>query len=184
MRGVRIRSFLILDALLFTFFCSSGTGKTSTLVKYAEKFADLNFLYVTFNKAVAERGKSVFPRNVTCKTFHSLAFGSVGKQWVGILGSFVEGQWSREKTWQERKVWFWSKPPGFEEAKIIGEIISFTCFKPDCDLWFPNSFRSDGPVILASVWARGSRLIALLWHGLCWHKPRCCFGDCSSCLCL
>lgn len=65
---------------LFAFFCSSGTGKTSTLVKYAEKFADLNFLYVTFNKAVAERGKSVFPRNVTCKTFHSLAFGSVGKQ--------------------------------------------------------------------------------------------------------
>ncbi|NXY78345.1 FBH1 helicase, partial [Glareola pratincola] len=63
------------------FFCSSGTGKTSTLVKYAEKFADLNFLYVTFNKAVAERGKSVFPRNVTCKTFHSLAFGSVGKHY-------------------------------------------------------------------------------------------------------
>ncbi|KFP60644.1 F-box only protein 18, partial [Cariama cristata] len=59
----------------------SGTGKTSTLVKYAEKFADLNFLYVTFNKAVAERGRSVFPRNVTCKTFHSLAFGSVGKHY-------------------------------------------------------------------------------------------------------
>ncbi|XP_040451371.1 F-box DNA helicase 1 isoform X1 [Falco naumanni] len=59
----------------------AGTGKTSTLVKYAEKFADLNFLYVTFNKAVAERGRSVFPRNVTCKTFHSLAYGSVGKHY-------------------------------------------------------------------------------------------------------
>ncbi|NXD87905.1 FBH1 helicase, partial [Halcyon senegalensis] len=59
----------------------AGTGKTSTLVKYAEKFADLNFLYVTFNKAVAERGKSIFPRNVTCKTFHSLAFGNVGKRY-------------------------------------------------------------------------------------------------------
>ncbi|KAM6283519.1 F-box DNA helicase 1 [Spheniscus humboldti] len=59
----------------------AGTGKTSTLVKYAEKFPDLNFLYVTFNKAVAERGRSVFPRNVTCKTFHSLAFGSVGKHY-------------------------------------------------------------------------------------------------------
>ncbi|NXT32537.1 FBH1 helicase, partial [Pelecanoides urinatrix] len=59
----------------------AGTGKTSTLVKYAEKFADLNFLYVTFNKAVAEKGKSAFPRNVTCKTFHSLAFGSVGKHY-------------------------------------------------------------------------------------------------------
>ncbi|XP_009944765.1 PREDICTED: F-box only protein 18-like, partial [Leptosomus discolor] len=57
------------------------TGKTSTLVKYAEKFADLNLLYVAFNKAVAERGRSVFPRNVTCKTFHSLAFGSVGKHY-------------------------------------------------------------------------------------------------------
>ncbi|KAF1589800.1 F-box DNA helicase 1, partial [Eudyptes moseleyi] len=59
----------------------SGTGKTSTLVKYAEKFPDLNFLYVTFNKAVAESGRSVFPRNVTCRTFHSLAFGSVGKHY-------------------------------------------------------------------------------------------------------
>ncbi|KAM9245636.1 F-box DNA helicase 1 [Leptosomus discolor] len=59
----------------------AGTGKTSTLVKYAEKFADLNLLYVAFNKAVAERGRSVFPRNVTCKTFHSLAFGSVGKHY-------------------------------------------------------------------------------------------------------
>ncbi|XP_032304122.1 F-box DNA helicase 1 isoform X5 [Coturnix japonica] len=59
----------------------AGTGKTSTLVKYAEKFADLSFLYVTFNKAVAERGRLVFPRNVTCKTFHSLAFGSIGKQY-------------------------------------------------------------------------------------------------------
>ncbi|XP_040401634.1 F-box DNA helicase 1 isoform X1 [Cygnus olor] len=57
----------------------AGTGKTSTLAKYAEKFADLKFLYVSFSKAVVERGKSVFPRNVTCRTFHSLAFGSVGK---------------------------------------------------------------------------------------------------------
>ncbi|NXU49511.1 FBH1 helicase, partial [Turnix velox] len=57
----------------------SGTGKTSTMVKYAEKFADLSFLYVTFNKAVIGKGRRVFPRNVTCKTFHSLAFGSVGK---------------------------------------------------------------------------------------------------------
>ncbi|NXM28707.1 FBH1 helicase, partial [Oxyruncus cristatus] len=58
----------------------AGTGKTSTLAKYAEKFPELSFLYVAFNKAVAEKGKRVFPRNVTCKTFHSLAFGSVGKQ--------------------------------------------------------------------------------------------------------
>ncbi|NXI79433.1 FBH1 helicase, partial [Rhipidura dahli] len=59
----------------------AGTGKTSTLVKYAEKFPELQFLYVAFNKAVVEKGKRAFPRNVTCKTFHSLAFGSVGRQY-------------------------------------------------------------------------------------------------------
>ncbi|CAN8175959.1 unnamed protein product [Coccothraustes coccothraustes] len=59
----------------------AGTGKTSTLVKYAEKFSELKFLYLSFNKAVVEKGKRVFPRNVTCKTFHSLAFGSVGKHY-------------------------------------------------------------------------------------------------------
>ncbi|KAI1239554.1 hypothetical protein IHE44_0012680, partial [Lamprotornis superbus] len=58
-----------------------GTGKTSTLVKYAEKFQELKFLYLTFNKAMAEKGKEVFPRNVTCKTFHSLAFGSIGRHY-------------------------------------------------------------------------------------------------------
>ncbi|NXF28149.1 FBH1 helicase, partial [Rhodinocichla rosea] len=80
-------SFLTMDILflifiLFLLFLSSpGTGKTSTLVKYAEKFSELKFLYLTFNKAVAEKGKMVFPRNVTCKTFHSLAFGSVGRHY-------------------------------------------------------------------------------------------------------
>ncbi|NWW78176.1 FBH1 helicase, partial [Climacteris rufus] len=59
----------------------AGTGKTSTLVKYAEKFQDLKFLYVAFNKAVVEKGRKVFPGNVTCKTFHSLAFGSVGRHY-------------------------------------------------------------------------------------------------------
>ncbi|XP_027526026.1 F-box DNA helicase 1 [Corapipo altera] len=62
-------------------FPSPGTGKTSTLAKYAEKFPELNFLYVAFNKAVVEKGKRAFPRNVTCKTFHSLAFGSIGKHY-------------------------------------------------------------------------------------------------------
>ncbi|XP_032842653.2 F-box DNA helicase 1 isoform X1 [Tyto alba] len=77
----RILNHKIESGQIVKIMAFAGTGKTTTLVKYAEKFADLSFLYVTFNKAVAERGKSVFPRNVTCKTFHSLAFGSVGKHY-------------------------------------------------------------------------------------------------------
>ncbi|XP_061494040.1 F-box DNA helicase 1 isoform X2 [Rhineura floridana] len=57
----------------------AGTGKTSTLIRYAEKWSNLRFLYLAFNKTIALQGAQVFPRNVTCKTVHSLAFSEVGK---------------------------------------------------------------------------------------------------------
>ncbi|XP_050181410.1 F-box DNA helicase 1 isoform X2 [Myiozetetes cayanensis] len=77
----RILNHRIQPGQIVKIMAFAGTGKTSTLAKYTEKFPELNFLYVTFNKAVADKGRRVFPRNVTCKTFHSLAFGSVGKHY-------------------------------------------------------------------------------------------------------
>lgn len=59
---------------------AAGTGKTSTLVWYAEQRPDLRFLYVAFNKSVAKEAERRFPRNVSCKTAHSLAFKDVGKK--------------------------------------------------------------------------------------------------------
>ncbi|XP_066448213.1 F-box DNA helicase 1 isoform X2 [Eleutherodactylus coqui] len=59
----------------------AGTGKTSTLIKYAEKRPHLRFLYVTFNKSIANHALRLFPQNVVCKTFHSLAFQHSGKQY-------------------------------------------------------------------------------------------------------
>ncbi|NWT14012.1 FBH1 helicase, partial [Vireo altiloquus] len=59
----------------------AGTGKTLTLVKYAEKFPELKFLFMSFGKAMAEKGKSLFPSNVKCKTFDSLAFQSIGRRY-------------------------------------------------------------------------------------------------------
>ncbi|TRZ10991.1 hypothetical protein HGM15179_016105 [Zosterops borbonicus] len=76
---LRILSHKIQPGQTVKIMALAGTGKTSTLVKYAEKFPELKFLYLAFNKAVAEKGRRVFPRNVTCKTFHSLAYGSVGR---------------------------------------------------------------------------------------------------------
>ncbi|KAM7156996.1 F-box DNA helicase 1 isoform 4-T4 [Molossus nigricans] len=58
-----------------------GTGKTSTLVKYAEKWSGSRFLYVTFNKSIAKQAERVFPSNVTCKTFHSMAYAHVGRKY-------------------------------------------------------------------------------------------------------
>ncbi|XP_075455517.1 F-box DNA helicase 1 isoform X2 [Ascaphus truei] len=57
----------------------AGTGKTSTLIKYAEKRPQLQFLYATFNRSIADHASSLFPENVKCKTFHSLAFAHTGR---------------------------------------------------------------------------------------------------------
>ncbi|XP_041820318.1 F-box DNA helicase 1 [Chelmon rostratus] len=59
----------------------AGTGKTTTLVKYAEQRPHLRFLYVAFNKSVASEAQRRFPSNVDCKTVHALAFNDVGRSY-------------------------------------------------------------------------------------------------------
>nr|XP_046234545.1 F-box DNA helicase 1 [Scatophagus argus]XP_046234546.1 F-box DNA helicase 1 [Scatophagus argus] len=59
----------------------AGTGKTTTLVKYAERRPHLRFLYVAFNKSVASEAQRRFPSNVDCKTVHSLAFNDIGRSY-------------------------------------------------------------------------------------------------------
>ncbi|KAL7979858.1 hypothetical protein Chor_008196, partial [Crotalus horridus] len=51
----------------------AGTGKTYTLIQYTKKWPKLKFLYLAFNSSVREQAKQLFPENVTCETFHSLA---------------------------------------------------------------------------------------------------------------
>ncbi|XP_066561210.1 F-box DNA helicase 1 isoform X2 [Amia ocellicauda] len=59
----------------------AGTGKTSTLIKYAEQRPQLRFLYAAFNKSVAVQASKDFPKNVDCKTIHSLAYREVGSKY-------------------------------------------------------------------------------------------------------
>nr|XP_028601782.1 F-box DNA helicase 1 isoform X2 [Podarcis muralis] len=71
----------------------AGTGKTSTLIRYAEKWSKLRFLYLAFNRTIADQAAQRFPPNVTCKTVHSLAFKEVGKNYkkklnAGSLSSY------------------------------------------------------------------------------------------------
>lgn len=65
----------------------AGTGKTSTLVEYATARPSKRILYIAFNKSVATEAKERFPQNVECRTTHSLAFGSVGRQYADKLGN-------------------------------------------------------------------------------------------------
>jgi hypothetical protein len=57
----------------------AGAGKTSQLRMIAERFSSKRGLYLSFNKDIATDARKKFPRNVTCKTVHSVAYGATGK---------------------------------------------------------------------------------------------------------
>ncbi|GAA6227752.1 F-box DNA helicase 1 [Lates japonicus] len=91
----------------------AGTGKTTTLVKYAEQRPHLRFLYVAFNKSVACEAERRFPRNVDCKTVHSLAFRDIGLRY----------HLCRKLTWNLKPFTVSSVLPegrgGFVKAKVV-----------------------------------------------------------------
>jgi len=65
-------SLLIIEAL-------AGTGKTTTLEMLSHQLSGKG-LYLAFNRSIATEAKARFAGNVTCKTFHGLAFASMAKQ--------------------------------------------------------------------------------------------------------
>ncbi|XP_055952785.1 F-box DNA helicase 1-like isoform X2 [Argiope bruennichi] len=58
----------------------AGTGKTTTLIHFAQLYPQMKFLNVMFNHSVCEQAKKCFPPNVTCTTAHSLAYPLLGKR--------------------------------------------------------------------------------------------------------
>lgn len=59
----------------------AGTGKTTTLEKFALNNPDTRMLYLAFQRSVADEGNARFPKNVTCRTSHQLAYAAVGKDY-------------------------------------------------------------------------------------------------------
>jgi len=55
----------------------AGAGKTSTLQLLASAMGDRRCSYLAFNKNIAEHARAKFPKQVSCRTVHSLAFASV-----------------------------------------------------------------------------------------------------------
>lgn len=55
----------------------AGSGKTSTLVLMAEALNPKRGLYLAFNKGIATEAQRKMPRNVTARTFHSMAYGAM-----------------------------------------------------------------------------------------------------------
>lgn len=66
----------------------AGSGKTTTLVNYAETHEGRT-LYLAFNKSVEQEAKNKFPISTKVKTVHALAFASVGCRFeIGNLHYF------------------------------------------------------------------------------------------------
>jgi hypothetical protein len=64
----------------------AGTGKTSTLNLLA-KYNKAKGQYIAFNKAIVEEAKEKFPKSVSCRTAHSLAYGAVGYKYKNRMGN-------------------------------------------------------------------------------------------------
>lgn len=59
----------------------AGTGKTTTLIKYALNNPKLRILYIAYNRAIRDEAAAKFPANVECKTSHQIAYAVFGKKY-------------------------------------------------------------------------------------------------------
>lgn len=69
----------------------AGTGKTSTLKAIGEALDDKRCLYLAFNRAIADEAAKKFPRNVECRTSHSLAYREFGAKYKARLNQKLNG---------------------------------------------------------------------------------------------
>lgn len=65
----------------------AGSGKTTTLVKFAEHRPGKRLLYLVFNVAVREHASKLFPKNTKVKSVHSLAYSKIGRKYQSKLKS-------------------------------------------------------------------------------------------------
>ncbi|EBH3381990.1 ATP-dependent helicase [Salmonella enterica] len=65
----------------------AGTGKTTTLRRFAEQNPDERMLYIAYNRAIRDEAEQKFPYHVTCKTSHQLAYVATGRFFASRLVS-------------------------------------------------------------------------------------------------
>ncbi|AGM47044.1 putative UvrD-type helicase [Alteromonas phage vB_AmaP_AD45-P3] len=66
----------------------AGSGKTTVLKGIADAVGGKNSLYLAYNKAIATESKGKFPKNVNCRTTHSLAYGATVRPMGLSVGFF------------------------------------------------------------------------------------------------
>lgn len=87
----------------------AGTGKTSTLIAWAEAHPRTRALYLAFNKSVQLEAQRRFPPSVTAKTGHALAFHAVGRRYREKLTTGL-------KPWELAQAGLFPRVPRSHEA--------------------------------------------------------------------
>lgn len=75
------------DGLTLVNACA-GSGKTFTLVELTKALGKPKGIYICYNKSIATEASRKFPKSVSCKTTHSLAYSNTVKPFNLKLGFF------------------------------------------------------------------------------------------------
>src|SRR4051812_42322374 len=67
------------------FNAGAGCGKTFMLMATAKSTPKRQGKLIAYNRSIANEAKRKAPRNLECRTAHSMAFGPVGKKYVDRL---------------------------------------------------------------------------------------------------
>ena len=113
----------------------AGTGKTSTLEMVAAELPSFS-LYIAYNKAIATDAATRFPRHVTCKTSHSLAFGAVGRNFKSRLDAARQPSWKIAKDLGLLGLNLGNgiQVTANQQARIAQETVRKFCYSADDDL--------------------------------------------------
>lgn len=159
------REIIRCDAPLLAVNAFAGTGKTSTLLSYADARPDQRILYLAFNKSVALEARSKFPRNVRVMTSHALAWHEIAKGWpeAKLRGKF--SAWTIRQSLgdaalggrgnaQNRAKWLYQVVCGFTQSDA-DDVVKFAMSGAGDGLWDSLQMRQrEAAELINATWAK------------------------------
>ena len=115
----------------------AGGGKTFVLKAVSQALNEQNWrgIYLAFNRGIADSAGKSFPKNVLCKTNHSLAYGKEGYKYRGRLKNNISGGILMQAVDIGEKGLFPSKA---NKAYLILTTIRKFCYSADPELTFKH----------------------------------------------
>lgn len=145
----------------------AGSGKTSTLEGFSLARPNDKILYVAFSKAVQLSAAKRFPRNVTVKTSHSIAYAGIGHRYQNKLGAALRNfDLMRELELGSRR----GAPNRSQHALFMNRIIEgvnrfIASSDPEPD--FDHLQFHDTPVERSFDRMLAFKLMREVWDGMC-----------------